>query len=352
MNYFKKGLLTAGIASATLVSTTVLLNQTSVDAASATANSGYGQVELWNNINGGKTRDSNTLSSGSSWNVGNRITASDGESYYKVGNNEYANANQMDGSTENSKQKLTGDVKSGSGNGSYVTLYTNPLNGAHVVKNRGLMKHTEWYTDQRVIVNGQVYYRVATNEWTKGSDSQLISEKYRGDKVFLSGNYSNNTDNNSNNDQKPYLDVPYSTEYQYNVYSLLLKSNGEYVYNYSRPTNHTVNPGIKYEKGTYTVDSSGLIHFNATSSLYADWGDSSYILKTKPQICYFSGEGSNVPAEKSKLGLAGYTVADNGTEIKTDQGTIMTLTAQPGLTMTDPEKIGPGLYKQYWGYLN
>lgn len=120
MNQIKKGFLTAGIASAALISTSILLHQTPVDAASAMANSGYGHVELWHNVTGNKTRDDNTLSSGSSWGIGNRINGSDGQQYYQVGNNEYANVNQMDTTTENSKQQLIGVVKTGSGNGNYI----------------------------------------------------------------------------------------------------------------------------------------------------------------------------------------------------------------------------------------
>lgn len=337
MNRIKKGFLTAGIASAALISTTVLLNQTSVDAASATANSGYGQVELWSNINGNRTRESNSLTSGSSWGIGNMITASDGQRYYKVGGNEYASVNQMDTTTENSKQKLTGDVKSGAGNGNYVLLYTNPLKGARVVKNRGLMKHTEWYTDQRVIVNGEVYYRVATNEWTKGSDSQLISEKYRGDKVFL-----------SNSDQRPYLDVPYSLNYENYSYTLLLKSNGEYLYNLKTVTNNVFRPGINYQKGTYTVNPDGSIEFgDMITKLYADWGNLDAMLHTTPGDVHFTGQGSDYPASGTDIvKSAKFKIVNNGSDIKGNQPGI-DLKPQAGLSVTDPSQIGPSLYSAW-----
>jgi len=332
MNYIEKRLMTVGIASAALISTTILLNQTSVDAASATANSGYGQVELWHNINGTKTRDSNTLKSGSSWGIGGRINGSDGHQYYQVGNNEYASVDQMDTTTENSKQQLIGDVKTGYGNGTFITLYSSPLDGAQVVQNRGLGKYTEWYTDQRVIVNGQVYYRVATNEWVKGSDSHLISEKTRGSKTFLS----------DSDVEKPYLDIPYTGKNSTgdDTYTVLLKSNGEYLFNLISPRDSL--PNVNMQKGNYSVNPNGSINFNnVTSAVFADWGNSEDMMNTAPGHLYFTGQGSGKKVSSSNLAKGMYfKVANDGSEI-TDG--FMHLKPQKGLDIKDPEQVGPEL---------
>jgi len=55
-------------------------------------------------------------------------------------------------------------------NVSYVSVYA--INGTSVKKvmNRALAPNSSWFSDKKVTINGDKYYRVATNEWTKAND--------------------------------------------------------------------------------------------------------------------------------------------------------------------------------------
>jgi len=52
----------------------------------------------------------------------------------------------------------------------YIVLYA--INGTSVnqIKSRALAANTAWYSDKKVTINGEKYYRVATNEWAKAND--------------------------------------------------------------------------------------------------------------------------------------------------------------------------------------
>ncbi|APU72352.1 SLAP domain-containing protein [Companilactobacillus crustorum] len=55
---------------------------------------------------------------------------------------------------------------------SYYTIYNIDR---EIVKNRGLGKDTSWVTDKQAIdPNGNIYYRVANNEWIKQTDGVYI----------------------------------------------------------------------------------------------------------------------------------------------------------------------------------
>lgn len=206
----KKGWLTIGLTFVTLFSAT-MLNQKTVDASAvnnvAIANSTTSSsVQLWNSVTSKDMHKANRgLANGTAWKTAKAVRGVDGETYLLVGGNEYANANQMDLADETSSQTLDGIVHVGSGQ--YAELYTNPMTGAKLITNRALGKNTAWKTDQKVVVDGQTYYRVATNEWVKADDAYLTSESSRSDKTYTknapdettSTDNTNNSSNSNNN---------------------------------------------------------------------------------------------------------------------------------------------------------
>ena len=171
----KKGWLTVGLTFVTLFSAGII-SQKTVDASAinnvAVANSAKNNfVQLYNSVTNSSIHKANRgLANGTAWKTAKAVKGVDGETYVLVGGNEYANVSQMDLRDETSKQSLTGIVHVADGNGSYATLYSDPLSGAKRIGNRALAKNSNWKTDQKVVVNGAVYYRVATNEWVKASD--------------------------------------------------------------------------------------------------------------------------------------------------------------------------------------
>lgn len=186
----KKGWLAVGLTFITLFSASVLSTKT-VDASAvnnvATANSTTSSyVQLYNSVTSNDMHKANRgLENGTKWKTAKAVKGIDGETYLLVGGNEYANAKQMDLADETSTQNLTGVVRVGEGNGTYVRLYRNPLTeSAQLVSNRALASNTDWKTDQKVVVNGVTYYRVATDEWVKANDANLTSESSRSEKTY------------------------------------------------------------------------------------------------------------------------------------------------------------------------
>ena len=207
----KKGWLTIGLTFVTLFSAT-MLSQKTVDASAvnnvAIANSTTSSsVQLWNSVTSKDMHKAGRgLANGTAWKTAKAVTGIDGQTYLLVGGNEYANANEMDLADETSNQSLSGVVVTNS-NKAITRLYTNPLaeNGATLITNRGLGRSTAWKTDQKVVVNGQTYYRVATNEWVKADDAYLTSESSRSDKTYTKNapdaettTSTDNTNNSSN----------------------------------------------------------------------------------------------------------------------------------------------------------
>jgi len=39
-----------------------------------------------------------------------------------------------------------------------------------IIKDRALAKDSNWITDKKLVVNGETFHRVSTNEWVKASD--------------------------------------------------------------------------------------------------------------------------------------------------------------------------------------
>jgi len=67
---------------------------------------------------------------------------------------------------------------------SYYTLYSFNAGKMSPSKTRSLSKGSDWRSDQRITVNGQTYFRVATNEWVKANsvypyiqNSQVVTVK-------------------------------------------------------------------------------------------------------------------------------------------------------------------------------
>ncbi|WP_334328663.1 MucBP domain-containing protein [Companilactobacillus sp. HBUAS59699] len=184
----KKGWITVGLTFVTLFSATVF-GAKSVDASAvnnvATANSTTsGYVQLWNNVTKNSIRKANRgLQNGTAWKTAKAVKGVDGKTYVLVGGNEYANVNEMDLSDETSYQKLSGIVHIG--DVEYARLYTDPLNGSKVIRNRALLGNSDWIVNKKVTVNGVTYYRVATNEWVKANNANLTSENSRSDKTYI-----------------------------------------------------------------------------------------------------------------------------------------------------------------------
>lgn len=206
----KKGWLTIGLTFVTLFSAT-MLSQKTVDASAvnnvAVANSSNSTfVQLWSDVTSNNIHKANRgLGNGTSWKTAKAVKGVDGETYLLVGGNEYANANQMDLADETSKQDLKGIVLTNTES----KLYTNPLaaGGPQLITNRGLGDNTAWKTDTKVVVDGQIYYRVATNEWIKASNVSLTSVSSRSEKTYTKNSPdaestptdNGNTNNNSSN---------------------------------------------------------------------------------------------------------------------------------------------------------
>ncbi|WP_334351532.1 MucBP domain-containing protein [Companilactobacillus sp. HBUAS56257] len=182
----KKGWLAVGLTFITLFSASMFGQKVEASAVNNvavanSANSNY--VQLWSDVTSSSIHKANRgLANGTAWKTAKAVKGYDGQTYILVGGNEYANANQMDLADETSKQDLSGIVLTNVES----KLYTNPLaaNGPQLITNRGLADNTAWKTDEKVVVNGQTYYRVATDEWIKATNVTLTSESSRGTKDY------------------------------------------------------------------------------------------------------------------------------------------------------------------------
>lgn len=155
------------------------------------------------------------------------------------------------------------------------------------------------------------------------------------------------TDDQKSEEKKKYLDVPYTCTYQESTYTLLLKSNGEYIYNFKDVNDASNLKRIKLEKGTYEINSGGLIRYGKViSSLSAGWGRAEDIWSTTPVEVHFIGRGSRYVANDRAYNNYDFTVINDGEEIQGHSDGI-DLMPQEGLEVKDPEKVGPSLQKQY-----
>ncbi|HIY93913.1 MucBP domain-containing protein [Companilactobacillus sp. HBUAS56275] len=190
----KKGWLTVGLTFITLLGFTALGGKT-VDASTtnnvAIAKAAKGNyVQLWSDVtSNGIHKTNRALGNGTAWKTAASVKGVDGETYLLVGGNEYANVKDMALQNETSSQGLLGVVHTRTDK-KITRLYGDPTQGAKLITNRALGRDTYWKTDKKVVVNGETYYRVATNEWVKAEDAYLTGN---------SNNGSTETNQNNNN---------------------------------------------------------------------------------------------------------------------------------------------------------
>lgn len=111
----------------------------------------------------GKLITNRALAENSVWFSDQEYTL-DGILYYRVANDEYVKASDVYIYTA---EDHIVDTKGKS------IVYLVDSNG-HKVTDRALSPNTEWYTDRYTIINGQKYYRVATNEFVSAADVSLL----------------------------------------------------------------------------------------------------------------------------------------------------------------------------------
>ncbi|AKP04177.1 SLAP domain-containing protein [Companilactobacillus pabuli] len=103
-----------------------------------------------------------TLPKASAWQIDRQMDIN-GTTYYRVATNEWVKKTDGIEVTPREGQIDTNKVSS---------LYTST---GKKVTNRALAAHTGWYTDRMATINGQIMYRVATDEWISISDTQYAA---------------------------------------------------------------------------------------------------------------------------------------------------------------------------------
>lgn len=162
-----------------------------------------------------------------------------------------------------------------------------------------------------------------------------------------SNDNTNNAESAKQQEKKNYMDVPYTCTWRGNTYSLILKSNGEYLYNFKLAEVGDNTPGIQYEKGTYEVNSAGELRIKSViTNLDARWGSRDDILSTTPIRVYFTGKGSRYAASGNAAESNDFMIMNDGADIQGDLDGI-DLKPQQGLQLTDPEQLGPKLKQEY-----
>lgn len=147
---------------------------------------------------------------------------------------------------------------------------------------------------------------------------------------------------------KKYFDVPYTCTFKGDTYTLLLKSNGEYLYNLTRASDATADPGITYEKGTYEVNSEGYLRYTKQISFVsAKWPTVGDIMSTTPTDVSFTGKGSRyLGAVQTGASANQFMIVNDGDEIQGNEDGV-DLKPQQGLDVKDPEQVGPELHQKY-----
>lgn len=111
----------------------------------------------------GKLITDRVLAESSTW-FSDQTYDLNGTSYYRVANGEYVKASDVYIYTA---ENHIIDVKGKS------IVFMVDSNG-HKVTNRALGPNSEWYSDRYTIINGQKYYRVATDEFVSAADIALL----------------------------------------------------------------------------------------------------------------------------------------------------------------------------------
>ncbi|HIY93910.1 MucBP domain-containing protein [Companilactobacillus sp. HBUAS56275] len=298
----KKGWLTIGLTFVTLFSAT-MLSQKTVDASAvnnvavaSSSNSTF--VQLWSDVTSSNIHKANRgLGNGTAWKTAKAVKGVDGETYLLVGGNEYANANQMDLADETSKQDLTGVVLTNVES----KLYTNPLadGGPQLITNRGLGDNTAWKTDTKVVVDGQTYYRVATNEWIKANNVSLTSVSSRSEKTYTknapdaestttdNGNTNNNNSSNGGSTTTP-ADPDKEVTITINYFKRSTTTNDTYI--------------LKTEKRKVKLNSNITIDAPVFNGYTVVPGEDHWTYKVQ-----FDGEEFNIPYTKDSENNGGST---------------------------------------------
>ena len=101
-----------------------------------------------------------------------------GETYYRVGLNEWVKASDVTAkATTNEVTPFTDNVTTKD----YVAvLYTKD---GQAITGRGLNKNSTWKTANKLVRGGETYYQVATNEWVKASDVTVDAPSTNDDAV-------------------------------------------------------------------------------------------------------------------------------------------------------------------------
>lgn len=103
------------------------------------------------------------LAHDSSW-FSNEVMTYKGQTYYQVATNEWVKANDV-----YVYQKTDNIVRT---KNKEITYLKN-ISGS-TISNRGLAANTDWKADQLVQIDGQAYYRVATNEFVSTNDVTVL----------------------------------------------------------------------------------------------------------------------------------------------------------------------------------
>ena len=98
-----------------------------------------------------------------------RIAYINGQEYYRVSANEFikvSDADIINGNLDSSTVKLVVATYSDQ---PAVQLYSFNGNQPSVISNQKLAPKTDWLVDQKTTIDGEIYYRVATDQWIKAS---------------------------------------------------------------------------------------------------------------------------------------------------------------------------------------
>lgn len=115
----------------------------------------------------GKLLTGRALGPNTDWKTANKMILN-GHTYYQVATDEWVDASTVtvagETNTDNNVTPSTGVVTVGS---NLALLYTKD---GKAITDRALRPGTPWQTANKMILNGETYYQVATNEWVKGID--------------------------------------------------------------------------------------------------------------------------------------------------------------------------------------
>jgi hypothetical protein len=110
----------------------------------------------------GKELSGRALGPNTSWKTANKMILN-GKTYYQVATDEWVDASTV---TVNGETPATPSDNVVTINSQIASLYTKD---GKVVTGRALRPGTQWKTANKMTLNGETYYQVATTEWVKAS---------------------------------------------------------------------------------------------------------------------------------------------------------------------------------------